>query len=57
MLNLPNDAALTELLSQNYTIEGTKFVTLKPKHDNSQVFSLTADKVNRLTYVVQFLER
>ena len=57
MLNLKTDAELNALLSPHYTLEGTQFVSLKPIHRNTEVFGLTADKVNRLTYVVQFLER
>ena len=57
MLNLKTDAELNALLSPHYTLEGTQFVSLKPIHRNTEVFGLTAEKVNRLTYVVQFLER
>ena len=57
MLNLKTDAELTALLSPIYTIDGEQYVSLKPKNNNTEVFSLSADKVNRLTYVVQFLER
>ena len=32
MLNLKTDAELNALLSPNYTLEGTQFVSLKPIH-------------------------
>ncbi len=57
MLNLKTDAELIALLSPHYTLEGTQFISLKLKQNNTEVFGLTAEKVNRLTYVVQFLER
>lgn len=57
MLNLKTDTELVALLSPNYTIEGSQFISLKLKHKNTEEFGLTAEKVNRLTYVVQFLER
>jgi hypothetical protein len=57
MLNLKTEEELAALLDPMYTIEGIQYVSLKPKNSNTEVFSLSADKVNRLTYVVQFLER
>jgi len=57
MLNLKTEAELIALLEPNFAIDGAKFVTLRPKYNTAEVFNLTADKVNRLTYVVQFLER
>ena len=52
MLNFKSEQDLSNTLSTNFIVEGTQFVTLRPKINEAAVFNLTAEKVGRLTHVV-----